>query len=403
MPQRELSGGTWLLGATAVAGGMGYAMQLLAGHHLSAAEYERFGVFWAAMFFVAGTISGVQQEVARAARPGSRGASPVRAGVALGAVAVVVAAAAAAAVPSIGLDVAAIAVGALGSIALAIASGLSYGAAAWSTIAAIMVLEAVVRLALLEAALLLDAPFWVVALAIAVPWTVTVVVLLPRVRARAAGIGLDVAARRFSANLARTIIAAAATSAIVSGFPLFMRVSAPEADAAAFGAFVFAFTLTRAPLVVVFIALQSFLIKVFQQHRAAAARRVLVLLGALVALTLLVAALVAAVGPALLLALFGEDYLLPASTLFWIVASAAPLAAMCVTGPLALALERHGAFSTGWVVAAAVSLALLVVPLPVQTASLIAIAIGPVVGASVHVAGIAVRSSDQTKRRATAQ
>lgn len=405
MHKRELSGGTWLLGATAVAGGIGYAMQLLAGHHLEASAYERFGVFWAAMFFVAGAISGVQQEVARAAHPGAAGgASPVRAGLALGGAILVLAPIVLTAVPALSFEVLAIGVGALGGIALAVASGLSYGARAWSTIAMIMVLEAVVRLVLLEAALLLEAPFWAVALAIAVPWSVTVLVLLPRIRRRVAHVGLDAGAGRLAANLVHTVVAAAATAAIVSGFPFFMRASAPEADAAAFGAFVFAFTLTRAPLVVVFIALQSFLIKLFQEHRASIGGRLLLLLAGLVGLTLLVALLVAAGGPWVLGTFFGEDYLLPATTLFWIVASAAPLAVMCVTGPLALALDRHGAFTTGGLVAAAASLALLALPMPVQDASLIAIAIGPALGAAVHAVGIAPRlAARQTKRRATDQ
>lgn len=394
MTQRVPSGAVWLLGATAVAGSLGYGMQLLAGFHLDAVDYGRFGTFWAAMFFVAGTLSGIQQEVARAAGVGARdGASPIRAGLVLGTGAAVVALGAAVAVPALAVEILAIGIGGVGGVALAIASGLAYGARAWSTVTAIMVLEAVLRLVLLESALLLGAPFWAVALAIALPWAATAALLSPCVRAQASRVGLNVRARAFTYNLSRTVVAAAATSAIVSGFPFFMRASAPDAEASAFGAFVFAFTLARAPLVVVFIALQSFLIKLFQQHRSAVTGRLTAMLVALTAVTLLAAALIAAVGPWVQRTFFGEDYVLAAATLFWIVASAAPLAIMCVTGPLALALDRHGAFVTGWVVAAAVSLALLQLPLPLEVASIVAISAGPAVGAVVHVVGIARRPS----------
>jgi O-antigen/teichoic acid export membrane protein len=388
--QRAPSGGAWLLGATAVAGGIGYVMQLLAGYHLEAAEYERFGVFWAAMFFVAGTLSGVQQEIARAAHPGGpRRSSPLRVGLVLCAIAVLLAVAVASAAPSLAVEALVIGVGAVGGVTLAIASGVSYGARAWSTVAAIMVVEAAIRLAMLETALLLDAPFWAVMLAIALPWGLSAALLGPRIRERAADVALDVRAPQLAANLARTVLGAAATSAIVSGFPFFMRASAPDAEAASFGAFAFAFTLTRAPLVVVFIALQSFLIKLFQEHRSAVSRRLLGLLGGLVAVTLVAAAIIAAAGPWAQRTFFGEDYVLASTTLFWIVASAAPLAVMCVTGPLALAMERHGAFVTGWVIAAGVSLALLALPLPLEVASIVAIAAGPAVGAVAHVLGIA--------------
>jgi hypothetical protein len=378
--QRAPSAGTWLLGATAVAGGIGYVMQLLAGFHLDAAAYERFGVFWAAMFFVAGTISGIQQEIARGARVGATGgASPLRAGLVLSAGIAVVAIAVAALLPQLAIEALVIGVGAIGGAALAIVSGLSYGAASWSTVAGIMVVEAGVRLVLLESALLLGAPFPAVALAIALPWGITAALLSPRVRARASEVRLDVGA--------------GGLAAIVSGFPFFMRASAPDAEAAAFGAFAFAFTLSRAPLVVVFIALQSFLIKLFQQQRAAVTGRLVGALAGLVAVTLIAAAVVAAAGPWAQRTFFGEDYVLASSTLFWIVASAAPLAIMCVTGPLALALNRHGAFMAGWVVASAASLSLLALPLSLEAASIVAIAVGPAVGAAVHVVGIARRRS----------
>lgn len=410
MPQRATSGGVWLLGATAVAGGLGYAMQVLAGLHLDAAGYQVFGVFWAALFFVAGTLSGVQQEFARASHPGvTGGASPLRVVAVLAAGAGALTVLGMLVVPSLAIEIGAVGIGAVGGIALMVASGLCYGARAWPTIASLMVLEAAVRLILLETALLLDAGFWTIALALAVPWAVTVLLLLPRVRRATVGVGLDSRGSALAANLARTIVGAAATSVIVSGFPFFMRASAPDADAAAFGAFVFAFTLTRAPLVVVFIALQSFLVKLFQQHPAVGSR-LLAMVGGLIGITTLVAVAAALAGPWVLETFFGMDYLLSATTLFWIVASAAPVAIICVTGPLALARHRHSAFTVGWVVAAAVSLALLTLPLPFDSAALVAIAVGPSIGTAVHAVGIARRrpaddAADvlQTKRRAIDQ
>lgn len=382
-------GGAALLLATAIAGGLGYVMQPLAASRLDAASYAQFAVAWAAVFGIAGALAGVQQEIARSAALGlAQRPRPWMAVVGIGAVPTVVIACAALLTGSaVTLAVAAAAVAAT---SLLVTTGFAYAAHAWRLVAATMVLEAVLRLVLLGVALLVDAPVLVLVCALVLPFVLTVVIVGRPVARSAAGYGLGVGGRVFARNVARTLVATAATAVIVSAFPIFLEASS-SLPADELGAFLFAFTLTRAPFVIVFLALQSFLLKVFQAHLAHAAKRVLGVLAVMVGIVATAAVAVAALGP-WLLGLVGAEYVLDGWTLLWIVSSAAPMSVLAVTGPLVLAAGLRNAYAAGWLLAAIVAVGgVTLLPGDLVVVALVAISVGPIGGAVVHVVAFARR------------
>ena len=62
---------------------------------------------------------------------------------------------------------------------------------------------------------------------------------------------------------------------------------------------------------------------------------------------------------------------------------------LMITGVAVLAMERHGWYVAGWLVASAVAFSVLFVgPWPVITSVIVALFAGPLAGALVHVFGL---------------
>lgn len=384
--------GLALLVATGVVGALGYVMQILAGLQLSAADYATFAVVWAGVFGLAGALAGLQQEIARSAAPGlERGPRPWVIALATAAVPTAAFLAAAVADDTLRSLLVVVAFGAVGSSALLVVTGLAYAAHAWQLVITAMVLEAVARLVMLELALLLRAPLPLVVLALVAPFAITAVVVAPAVARASRGHGLGVSGARLAVNLARTLTATTSSAIVVSGFPLFLEQSEGLGAQASIGAFLFAFTLSRAPFVIVFLALQSFLIKVFQARLDHVGIRFAGLLAGLVGVVAAAALVAALIGPSVL-RVIGADYVIDGGLLFWIVLSAAPMSLLALSGPLVLAAGRRSAYAVGWVVAAVVSVVgVLLLPGDVETAALVAISVGPAIGAAVHLGAFARR------------
>ena len=143
-------------------------------------------------------------------------------------------------------------------------------------------------------------------------------------------------------------------------------------------------TLTRAPLVIPFLALQSYLLVFFRDHTSSFWRAFGLILGAIAAATTVASGLAWWLGPALL-GLFGSEYAVDASTAGLLVASAGFTAALCASGPAVLARNGHAAYSAGWIAAAVGVVTLLFLPLDLNSRSILALAVGPAVGLGVHV------------------
>lgn len=386
-----------LLIATAVGGGTGYVVMLIAGKAFDPATFAAFGVFWSALYLVIGALSGIQQEIARAAREVPLGDEKSNGSVvrtfAIWAVLIVFGVTLASAWFWVGAVfpeggwtfVIPLAFGAAAYVVVASIAGMMYGLSMWTSIAGQVSFDGLLRLVLVGSLLLITAAPTLTAWAVVVPIVLTPLVIWPFVRRRIAGrVVLDVGVGELAWNVVRTVIASAATGVMVSGLPLFLKATSQHDSAAEIGAVLFSISLLRAPVVIVVMSMQSFLVVFFRARRQHIWRTLgpilLVVLGGAAVLGVLAWWL----GPTIIVALFGEPYRLDGWLLGVLVATAGPLGALCATGSAALALGKHGAFTAGWVVAALVTLATLLVPNSLDVRTSLAMTVGPLVGLLVH-------------------
>jgi hypothetical protein len=275
--------------------------------------------------------------------------------------------------------------GAIGYVLVAASCGVMYGIAAWRPLAIMIALDGILRLVLVGLALLLDAPVEVLVVAVALPFLATVAIVLPVVGGRLRRSRLNVDYRRLSANTGRTIVAATATATLIAGFPVLLRASDPLAPETVIGPLILVLTLTRAPLVVPMMAMQSYLVVRFQAHPASMVRRTVSIAAAVMHAAAALAVMLGLVGPWLFTALFGPAYALDGLVIAGLVASSGLVAALAVTGPALLSRSQHTAVTAGWLVAVGGMLVtLFVLPLPLVDRALLALAAGPLLGFIVH-------------------
>ena len=94
-------------------------------------------------------------------------------------------------------------------------------------------------------------------------------------------------------------------------------------------------------------------------------------------------------GPWLLRSGFGAEYLADGALLAWLTAAAIAIALLTLTGAAAVAAALHRAYSLGWVSATVASTLLLLLPLDLETRTVIALLCGPLVGIAVHLGALA--------------
>ncbi|WP_295650246.1 polysaccharide biosynthesis protein [uncultured Dietzia sp.] len=416
--------------ATLFAAASGYLVMLIAGRALGPADYPLFATYWGAFFALGGVANGLMQEATRAVRsarqlaggtgplggvdddgigsidgPGSAFPPPgprvrlLTAGLVLGlalAAAVVLSTPAWAPVglPTFsGAGVAIMAFGILGFSLQAATAGALSGSERWGLYAVLLTVDAALRLAVAGIAWWLgDAGmgFAIATVVGAITWAL-LVALSPTTRAALAS-AVDVGRGRFWRNTGTAMLASAGTSALVTGFPLFVTATARPTDPAPLlGAVILAITLTRAPLLVPLTSFQSAIIVYFVERRSRGPRALAPPLAAVTAVGVLGAGAAWLVGPWLIRVLFGAEFELSGVVLAALTAASVGTAALMVTGNAALAFDRHLLYNVGWWVAVIAAAALLVaVPGAVDVRAAIALLAGPGVGVLVHVVGLVV-------------
>lgn len=403
---RRVAGGlSAIVIATAIAGVAGYVITWLVFRQIGAVDYAVFAVFWSTTYLIVGTLSGVQQEITRATHPrepSTPAPRPVARNFAI-AVAAVTAAALLAASPLWILVVfpvdgaqlvAPLVIAAAAYVLVAVLAGTLYGLSLWGPIAAMIILDGVLRLCAIAGVLAVTRDPVALAWAVALPFPVALAIVWPVVRRRIIGHNrLDVDARALTWNVARTILAAASTSVLVSGFPAILKLTSPHADAARLGVVVLAITLVRAPLIVSAMSLQSFLI-VRLRPAEGLLRRVAVILAVIVAGGVVLSVAGWFLGPQLFLAFFGPEARVPAGLIAALVGSSVLVAALFVTGPALLSRRGHRAYTVGWAVAAVATVGSLLLPLPFLDKTMVALIAGPLLGMLVQGIGLlGLRSS----------
>jgi O-antigen/teichoic acid export membrane protein len=388
--------------ATAVTAVCGYAVVYLAARDLAPAGFSVFAVFWGAFGLVTGAANGLLQETTREIRsagyaemlPGRR-THPLRVAgmVGIGAAAVIAGSSplwssrvfAQAHLLSVGL----LSVGLAGFCLHATLLGMLAGTSRWSQYGALMVTDAVIRVAVATATVLVGwglVGFLWATVAGALAWLM-MIGASPATRA-AARLLTPGGTATFLRGAAHSITAAGASAILVMGFPVLLKVTSSELGAQG-GVVILSVTLTRAPLLVPLTAMQGNLIAHFVDERTARLRALIApaaLVGAIGAVGVLAAGLA---GPWLLRVGFGPDYHAGGTLLAWLTAAAVTIAMLTLTGAATVAAALHRSYALGWVCATVAATLLLLLPLPLETRTVVALLCGPLVGIGVHLAALA--------------
>lgn len=409
-PELSARGGLrWVLLATGVAGVLGYLVQAIAPPMLDDdAAYVSFSIIWSTVYLCGSAMSGVQQEISRATHPSARDAASandlrrfiwITAMVAAfgGLVAGVLLTVGPVPASAAGLGVA-IAVALAGYLITTVLTGTLYGLGLWPQIALLVTLDAVLRAVFLVISFAFSGSSVVLAFAIAVPFGLSALIIWILVwRRLARGIALDVRLPHLLLNVARTVAAAACMGAMISGLPLLMGATSSDVSEAVVGATIFAITLTRAPIVVPVIALQSYLIAaVFRGRSSPSPRRVLRMLGVAMLVTATLSLAGYFVGPPVVSFVSAGSFSISPLMMSTIIASGGLVGVMCVTGAALISTKHHSANLLGWAVAAALTIALLMLPAAFQVRLAAALLLPPLCGLIVHLIALVRRTADDT-------
>lgn len=408
--------------ATVVSALCGYAVLYLAARDLEPEGFSVFAVFWGAFGLFAGAANGLLQESTREVRQARTEAAeaaeaataaadpvtgphthPVR-------VAVLVAVAAAVAIAATSplwsdhvfadarhLSVALLAAGLAGFCLHATLLGVLAGVDRWSEYGVLIVGDAVMRVIVAIATFLLGwglVGFLWATVAGSFAWLALLIASRPtRV---AAGLPTPGTAATFLRGTMHSIAAAGASAVLIMGFPVLLKATSQDLGAAG-GVVILAVTLTRAPLLVPLNAMQGNLIAHFVDARTHMLRALLAPAALIIAMGAVLVAAAGLAGPWLLRAAFGPDYVASGELLAWLTAAAVAIALLTITGAATVAAARHRAYAIGWVGATLASILLLMLPLDLETRTVVALMCGPFVGIAVHLAALAgLRAADRT-------
>jgi O-antigen/teichoic acid export membrane protein len=399
--------------ATVVSALCGYAVLYLAARDLEPAGFSVFAVFWGAFGLFAGAANGLLQEATREVREAQRTAptdgphtNPMR--LAVG-VALVAAAIIAGTSPLWAghvftelrpLSVALLSAGLAGFCMHATLLGVLAGTDRWTGYGTLIVGDAAMRVIVAIATFLLGwglGGFLWATVGGSFAWLALLLASAPT--RGAARLMTPGTAATFLRGAAHSIAAAGASAILIMGFPVLLKATSHELGATG-GVVILAVTLTRAPLLVPLTAMQGNLIAHFvdaRDLRRAGAKqqggsnllRALVgpaaLVIALGALAVLIAGLP---GPWLLRTAFGPQYVADGALLAWLTTAAIVIALLTLTGAATVAAARHRAYATGWVGATLASALLLLLPLDLETRTVVALTCGPLVGIAVHLVAL---------------
>lgn len=387
--------------ATAITAVCGYAVLYLAARDLEPEGFSVFGVFWGAFGLVTGAANGLLQEATREVRStrytevvtGQR-THPMRVAATVGVVSAVLIAGSAPLwsghvfVESQALSVALLSVGLAGFCLHATLLGMLAGVNRWTQYGSLMVTDATIRVVVAAATFVLGwglVGFLWATVAGAVAWLIMLIVS-PTTRA-AARLLTPGGTVTFLRGASHSITAAAASAVLVMGFPVLLKATSGDLGATG-GVVILAVTLTRAPLLVPLTAMQGNLIAHFVDKRTARLRALIAPAAVVLGLGALGVVLAGLVGPWLLRTGFGAEYRADGALLAWLTAAAVAIALLTLTGAATVAAAMHRAYAVGWVGATVVSALLLLLPLDLETRTVVALLCGPVVGIAVHLAAL---------------
>jgi O-antigen/teichoic acid export membrane protein len=269
-------------------------------------------------------------------------------------------------------------------VIVAAINGILAGSGRWQLFALQPILDGLLRLMFVFAAVALDLGTWAVIWAIALPLPISLVVMLALSRKTLSRFGkINESYRKISRNAGRTVAASGSMSILINGLPLLIVIFG-RADAATLGTIILALTVTRAPILVPLTAMQSILISKFSREPAKRAKTLALVSSVLIVITLLIATVFFLSGEWLFARLFGEDYALSGALLAGMVFASGSLALLTVVAAAALSASLHSFFLASWSVASAGTVILLAaIPLEIGWRTVISLIASALTGASI--------------------
>lgn len=382
--------------ATALSAACGYGVVYLAARGLNPGGYAVFAVFWGAFGLVAGAANGLLQETTRVIRaigygePTPGRVRPLRVAAVVGVVAALLTAGSAPLwsaelfVAQRWPSVALLSAGLAGFCLHATLLGMLAGANRWSQYGALMVTDALIRVAVALVTFMLGwglvGYLWAT-VAGALAWLL-LLIASPATRS-AARLLAPCSTAAFLRGAAHAITAAGASAVLVMGFPVLLKATSGELGAEG-GVIILAVTLTRAPLLVPLTAMQGNLIAHFVDERGGRLRALLTPAAFIAGFGGVGVAAAALIGPWLLRVGFGPDYRAGGALLGGLTAAAVAIALLTLTGAATVAAALHRPYALGWVGATVASTLLLLTPVDLGARTVIALLCGPLLGITVH-------------------
>jgi hypothetical protein len=381
--------------ATFIGGGAGYLTTFLTYSVLGPVSFVYFSAFWATLYFIVGSLSGIQQEVARAS--GSEEMPQKGRTVSITILATTMSIFFLVFVflvlelfTNAYFDtfstalVMALCVGAGSYVLVAFLSGSLYGQAKWRLIAFMITIDGILRLGLISLALLFTQDIEVLAWCLVLPFPLALVLILPFLRIGTTnGFNIKLETRKTIWNISRTLSASIALAITVNALPLLVFFASRGNADPITGELMFAVTILRAPLVVASIALQSYFLVYFsrtERHESTAnATPFLVLSAATVLLTLFGFIL----GSRTMNLITGDESLLSNFAISIIFLSSGFIAILVAASSMSLSRGFHATYSTSWLTTSALTVFIILQPGDLISNVLTAIALGPLAGIAV--------------------
>ncbi|WP_440708546.1 hypothetical protein [Herbiconiux sp. YIM B11900] len=272
--------------------------------------------------------------------------------------------------------------------------GILGGRLQWGTYTRLLIGDSLLRLGLVVVAAIVAASvggFAVAASVSTVTWLIGLL-LSPTLRS-AARARADVPLGAFLKRVGHASLASGSSAVLVVGFPVVLRLTSSEAVYLAAAPLLLAVTFTRAPLLIPLNAYQGVAIAHFVNNRSAGLRA-LAPVARLIALIAVAGAVLGwLLGPLLLTLVYGPDYYVDPWTIAGLVLAAGMLALVTITGALCLALDKHRAYSTGWIAATVLAVLILLLPLPIELRAVLSLLLGPLAGLAIHFAALRPRAT----------